>query len=119
TGAPATTAPVATTAPGPNQPPVIAFNGRTIDMGDDRIPSWDHFWIYTSVKDPENDQWTFNSVRADSTEDIYTGSCAEDTTHGCIWYWDNGLCGVDSIWVTVKDSHGNVSNEDVLKADYC
>jgi hypothetical protein len=117
--APVTTAPPPPSAPTSNQAPVVAFNGRVVDMADDQVPSWDHFWISSSVTDADNDVWTFNTVRADSTEDIYTGACAEDPVHGCIWYWDNGYCGVDSIWVTVKDSHGNVSNEDVLKADYC
>jgi hypothetical protein len=82
------------------------------------VPSNDRFWIQGSVSDPEGDAWTYNAFRAKSGVDTWQAPCSEDPVHGCIWYYDNGECGRETIYVTVKDSHGNVSNEDVLYADY-
>ena len=120
TASPTTTTPTTSTAPVANRPPVIAFNDRVIDMANDRVPSWDHFWIYSSVSDPDGDEWSFsNNVRTASSASVYTGACAEDPDHGCIWYFDNGTCHTETFFVTVLDAHGNLSNEGQFYAQYC
>jgi hypothetical protein len=122
----ATTPPTqATTPTTQNHAPVLNIVPYVVDMADDQVPSWDQFSLGSDdVTDADGDSWTYNTYSADSGAQMYTAACSGNGAylergHGCLYYYDDGSCGDETIYVTVKDSKGAVSNQDYFIARYC